>query len=593
MGIGDQLGTKLGPRLATLMAQAATQVKADSLGLDHQRAVGSAWTVITQAGNEAAGFTSLISKALLSNPELPEQIRDWVEENMSGRNQIQALLAGIGYQALGGSGISAVFGNLIGPWAKEIIRAQPNGDLPYSVLAELVARGIYSEQDAGYAAAGQGIAQGPFQDMVEGARSWPASGDLFDLVNRGLMSEGDALVILTRAGLRVDLAQLVLDLRHVPPSPAAAASLAAKGILGAADAEGYAAAGGQGGTTFAAMLAEAYGRLPLGDVLRLWQRGIIDRGRRDEMATRLGLAPEDLALLDEAAITPPSPPEALNALLEGQIDEATARARWAQGGGDPSWFTDAFNTNGQAPTPTELILMANRGIIPWTGQGPAVVSFEQGFLEGPWRNKWLAPFQKSATYYPPPRTVTALYHAGAIDKAQALRLLREQGLPPELAAAYVVETARTKVAGQKNLTLGQIETAYEDRAITSTQAQELLGKLGYDASDTAVVLAAADLKRAVAERNRAISLVRHDYLSGVIDDAGAGQGLLSAGVPVEQRDELLPIWSVEKQLTRKRLTVAEVKSARKHGVFDDSQAGSYLSSLGYSDADVTVLLSIP
>jgi hypothetical protein len=54
--------------------------------------------------------------------------------------------------------------------------------------------------------------------------------------------------------------------------------------------------------------------------------------------------------------------------------------------------------------------MANRGIIPWSGSGPRSTSFEQAFLEGPWRNKWLGPFRKAAEYFPPPRTITAMYN---------------------------------------------------------------------------------------------------------------------------------------------------------------------------------------
>lgn len=592
MGAQDSAGSRIGPRLANLMAQGYATAKAQSLDTDHKARVASAWTVITQSGNEAAGFTGLISKALLAHPELPSDIRNWVEDNMSGRNQVQALLSGIGYQAIGGSGLSTVFANYLGPYAKLLMRAHPSIDLPYGTLAELAARGLYNENEAAFDAAGQGIPGGPFAQLVEGSRNWPSVDYLWAMLDRQWVSEDDAVTFLERGGVRRDLAYLILQLRHLLPTPEQAATWTAKGIVSEHDGAEAAAGSGVSGDNFAHALEEAYGRLPLGDVITLWRRGVIDRGTRDAMARRLGLAPDDVAHLDEVSVIPPSPPEALNALLEGQIDEATARRRWAEGGGDPSWFTDAFNTNGQPPTPVELLEMANRGVIPWDGAGPKVVSYHQGFLEGPWRNKWEKPFRALAEYLPPPRTVTALYHSGAITKAEAVDLLKKQGLSDALAHAYTVEAAASKTAKARELTVTQIETSYEEKAITHAQAEGALKKLGYDSSDAALLLAAADMKRASGERSRAITVARHAYLTGITDKQGATNALAAIGVDMAQAQYLADTWEIEKPLSRKRLTEAQVVKAHKHGVFDDAQAAEYLLSLGYSEEDAATLLTI-
>ena len=258
---------------------------------------------------------------------------------------------------------------------------------------------------------------------------------------------GSALV---SAGLGPYLAELTTLVNErsplVPLSPETAAEIVIRNVWDRDRAATEASRSGINGERFAA-LVELAGNAPdptsLAVALRrklidepTYTRGIRQGRLRDEWAD----------LVKRLAVQQPSPNAMLDAYLEGQIGEGEARAEFAKLGGDPAYFDVLYNTQGQAPSPIQAGDMANRGIIPWNGEGPDVVSFRQAFLEGPWRNKWAEPMQRAAVYLPPPRTVTAMYNEGSIDKATAVDLLTQQGLTPELAAAYVSSGSSQKTA---------------------------------------------------------------------------------------------------------------------------------------------------
>jgi hypothetical protein len=229
-----------------------------------------------------------------------------------------------------------------------------------------------------------------------------------------------------------------------------------------------------------AVLAQLAGNAPDPTSLAVGlRRKLIDAATYDRGIRQGRLRDEWADLVRELAVVQPAPGAMLAAFLEGQIPEAEARDRYAQLGGDPAYFDILYNTEGQAPTPTQALELANRGIIPWGGSGPGVVSFEQAFLEGPWRNKWQASFRELGAYLPPPRTVTAMLREGALTPAQATTLLEKQGLTPELAAAYLSGAHHQGTAKTKELAESTVLDLYRDQLISRDQVLTFLGALGW------------------------------------------------------------------------------------------------------------------
>lgn len=328
------------------------------------------------------------------------------------------------------------------------------------------------------------------------------------------------------------------------------------------------------------------------DLLQLWRRGVIDDQRLEQGVRQSRIRNEWLPEIRALGIIPMSPEEALEAFLEGQVDEATARRLYEMTGGDPEQFTIRYNTRGQAPTPAQSIELLNRGIIPERGTGPDATSYEQSFLEGPWRNKWLESFLALREYLPPPRTVVTLVRNGAITKEVATDLLQKQGLRPELAAAYVASATTEKLATDRELTKSDILGLYRIRAINQGEAVDMLGGLGFDQQEATYLVLIEDFRRAARFQESAITRIRNRFINWRISRDEASITLDQLNVPSGQRATLLTEWEAEREATVVRLTAAQVRQAVRRELLTPDEGFARLLEMGYDQRDAEIYLQL-
>lgn len=328
------------------------------------------------------------------------------------------------------------------------------------------------------------------------------------------------------------------------------------------------------------------------------RRGIIPEssGSGDAPSFENAIRQGDLAswwapVVKKLALQEPTPNDALQALLEGQIPDAQARQLYEQFGGDPAYFQMMFDSRGNAPTPVEALQMANRRIIPWDGEGPASVSYHQAFLEGPWRNKWEAPFRALGKYVPPPRTVTTLLRSGAMTQEQAAQAFQDSGMTPELAAIYVHSVMDEKLQAHKNLAESTVLNLYADHFIPKSEALTLLKDLGWDDQEAAFIIEVRDAQR--YQRNMAAAVKRLEalYINHKVLRRDIMSALATLQLGSEEISHLLSIWDLELANNLKILTEAQVVAAWDKNVLDQDTAISELKLLGYSAYDAWVLLS--
>jgi len=322
------------------------------------------------------------------------------------------------------------------------------------------------------------------------------------------------------------------------------------------------------------------------------RRGLITPARYLDGIRQGRLRDEWADLVRQLAVQQPTPSDALDALLEGQLTEADAKAKYAQFGGDPAHFEWLFNARGSAPSPVQAAEMANRGVIPWTGRGPDAVSFEQAFLEGPWRNKWSEPFRRIAEYIPPPRTVTAMYREGSISRDRAITLLKRSGLADDLAAAYLASGSAGKTQATKDLARSTVAALYHDRLVTRTVAADMLVGLGYDPAEAEFVLAIEDVRLVQRFLESAVGRVHTLFVGHKISRAQATAALAGLQVPAETLPDLVDVWEYERAANVRVLTPAEVAGAYKLGLIDEAAALAMLAELGYQPHDAWLYLSI-
>lgn len=380
-------------------------------------------------------------------------------------------------------------------------------------------------------------------------------GDLAQLVVRNFRDLGDAVGEAKNAGIDGDKFSDLVKLASVPPNPSDLAIALRRGLI---TESGH----GAGSTSFEQGMSES----------------------------RLESKWHDL--VKELAVQWPTPTDALDALLEGQVSFEDGKALYARLGGDPQFFTMLYNTRGSAPTPLEAIEMANRGVIPWTGTGPDVVSYEQAFLEGPWRNKWEKPYRDVGQYLPPPRTVTAMVAAGSLADDAALKLLMQQGLSADLAAAYIHDAHNEKSAQEKDLTVSQLLDMYEAGLIGSDDVTTLMEALRYSAETVGLMLAFRDLRRSISATNSAVSRIHTLYVGYKISATVATSSLNALKVPPTQVHAIVSTWDIERSANLKVLTAAQIVDAWYQGIIEQPEAIAELQGIGYTPRDAWILLSI-
>lgn len=378
----------------------------------------------------------------------------------------------------------------------------------------------------------------------------------------------------------------------IPLSPAELADMTVRGIVGQDFGATEAAKNGLSAGNFD-LLVKSTGEPPaLQELLQLFRRGRIDQPTLERAIKESRVKDEWIPYVLEMGLDEPTPIDILTAYLKGQVDQGTAEDLYKKLGGDPDYFQLLYDTRGEGPTPNEAAAMARRGVIPWTGLGADVTSYEQAVHEGAFRNKWADAFRALAAYIPPPRTVSTLYAEHAITQEQANELYQKAGLSPDLAAAFLAGATKTKTVTHRNLAVGTIGALYEDRAITPAQAESLLTLMGYDASEAQFILLVHDMRRQEKFMNTAISAVHAQYVSHKIGRDVASTTLDKLGIDATHRDSLLALWDLERGARVAVLTPAQIKKAANDDIITQDEAHARLVDRGYSDGDATIFLSI-
>lgn len=592
VGISSDLGAKLGPRLSQLMAHGATAAFSSRLPLEHQLRVNSTRTIVDWMGAEFGQVMSPFADKVLRRGDIDPDVARVLKNMTSGANQWQAL-AGI---AWGASGVTSMLGtimsNYLAPLTYQTVGKDPLLVPAPDILAQLLARGIISESDYAYGMSGQGFDANWQSALYNAALNYPDQATLLQMVRLGLISEQELIDTMGRGGFTSFYATRTAQMLYLPLSPADAALATLRGAMDQQTAYDIGRKNGVSEGDMDVLIANT-GEPPATDaLLMLWRRGQIDDATLERGIRQSRVRDEWIPQIKQLGVMPPSPAEIIDSLVTGQTDQATARRRYQEAGGDPTWFETAWHTGGEAPTPNELAVLANRGLIPWKGTGADVVSYEQGFKESRFKDKYEPYFRQLHVYLPPPRTVTALLNSGAIDKAEATKLLLEQGLDAALVAAYVDDSHRQKTVKQRELAVSEIELLYQERAITLQDATDTLTGLGYDADDAAFILQIADLQRLRKYTDAVITAVHSKYTHHMIDRSTASSDLDKVGIAAEQRDALLALWDIEASATVKRLTEAQIVSAAKKGIITAAEALAMLTDQGYPQLDATLLLLI-
>ena len=412
-------------------------------------------------------------------------------------------------------------------------------------------------------------------------------------------------VLMQLAGaILTPITQQVLDetfpkLPSMRLSPQQCADLVLRGWWDRDSAAAEAASSGISGDRFDRMVQDVGEPIALQQLLDAYRRGIIgwDTDNIDGTSVLVGIKQSRVRdqwanVIQALAVVPIPVGDAVSAVVKGQITHQLGEQIAYYGGISSTDFQVLVNTAGNPPGPGELVELARRGLIPVHGTGPSVLSFQQGIYEGLTKDKWEPAFEQLMVYLPPPRTVTALERSGSLSPAQAQTLYQDAGLDPTLAAVYSHNASMVKLVKSKDLAEGTVLTLYRTGVIPAGEASALLATLGYSTQEAAWLMAWTDLHRELATLEKAITRVSTLYVARKIGETSAVAALGALGLPGSQQDELLKLWTLEREATVKVLTPTEISDALKYAIISQPEAQTALEALGYDAFDAWVLLSV-
>lgn len=513
----------------------------------------------------------------------------------------QLLVWGLMNQAIGAAA-APYFSQL----QQDVSARSPVEPLSPADAASAVVRNFLSASEGTSMSARSGIAAADFDTLVALAGDAPGPQALASALLRGVISDSGKGVAsisfeqgIAEGRLADKWAPVIKALSEALLSPVDAASAVVRNFITMAEGQTVAAQSGVSASTFATLVhlsGDAPGPQQLAEALR---RGAIQQSGSgpDSTSFEQGIAEGRLAnkwapVIQDLAKLWPTPVNALNAQLKGAFTGDEGKALYERLGGDIQFYDWLLFSEGSAPTPVEAADMARRGIIPQKGTGPDAVTFEQAFLEGPWRNKWEDAFWQYSQFIPTAREVITLLKDGAVDKATAAAWMKRAGADDVTTAAFIMEADTGLLSDYKGLTAQSVLGMYYNRLISPADATSILESLHVSAEAAPLMLAYADLQRAIAATNSAVTRVGSLYAARKITVETAKQSLLSLQVPAAAVQEILTVWQLENSINVKLLTQSEIVNAVEYGIMTAEEGITELTNIGYTPYDSWVLLSI-
>lgn len=382
-------------------------------------------------------------------------------------------------------------------------------------------------------------------------------------------------------------------------SPADLAKAVVRSYQDAASAAADAAKSGVDGARFQVLThlaGVAPGPEQLAEALR---RGVIPETGSGADSTSFEQGIRETDLLDKWTQTVkalakiwPSPADVIDAVVKNQVATADGLATYEKVGGDAEWFQLLVNINGNPPSPTELLELAARGVIPWHGTGPDAITFQQGIFEGRTKDKWEPSYEKLFTYFPTVSEAVQLYRWGQLDKPGAVTFMTRRGLTPDQAQWWIGYADANAIDDYRGLTEQAILAMLSISYISDDQARVMLQAIHKGPAAIDELIAYGHIQRAIQSVNQSISRVGSLYQGRKITRDSAVTALTTLKVAPDAIPDIIAGWDAVANINVKLLTEAQIIDAWDAQILSDGEASQELQNLGYTPFDAWVLMSV-
>lgn len=259
------------------------------------------------------------------NPNLPPEVRDLLGALVNPEHFTQSVLVGIAIGAV----ISPVLASITAPTAQliasEVWAKQPVNPLSPDLLAASVIKGVLTESEAAGEALQSGVNAQHFGTMVNTAGQSFGVGEALLLLRRKQIDQAEFDRIVRYSNTRNDFIPDLLKLMYAPPAAGEVIAGAVKAHLTDAEAQAKLAEAGIDPANYAWLKASAGRPYGIEQALQLWNRGLIDQARVEQVIAQSDVNPTFTPDILGLRVYLPPPRSVVPMLRNGAITEARAR----------------------------------------------------------------------------------------------------------------------------------------------------------------------------------------------------------------------------------------------------------------------------
>lgn len=579
------LGGRIGGRLAGYLVQANLASKSQSTPLHRQVGAQILNDFFAGTGAELVNTMGPLFTTLAQHPDTPDSVRPLFHFLSRGQGEMASFIGGAITSSTVSQGLGAFLSNELQFVTGRIIATNPNLPIPVSDAASAQARGFTSFIDNRYEANQQGIDNDKFDLLVELARNRPDPSVILDLVNRGQMSMDFAVAQLLRLGYDTGDAGFILETRRQLLTPAALADMVVRGIMTEPDAAAIAGQSGLAAEDFHALVLDNGEPPGIQDLLFLNRRGVIDLATLEHGIRQSRIRDEWIPAVKALTHQPMSTADAVEAAVQGHLSLTDSQTIAEQNGLQPDHWQVLYDTAGNPPGVQDMVSMYHRGVL-------TLPELVQGIKESRLKDKYIQKTIDAGITLPPERSIVSLVSKGGLTDAEGADLLFRRGYPADIVNALIAEAHVTKTQAQRDLTASQIVALYEDGALSQADALSLLDGIGYDAEIAQWEITLADLRKVKTANDAAVSRVHSLYVGYKIDQQTALSTLDGLRIASGERDTLMTLWNIERDISTKQLTLTEITNAHKKALIDDQGFYDRLRGIGYAADDAVLLVEL-
>lgn len=584
MADSSRLGAKLGPRIAMLVHQSIIHAHASLLHLKHKLAMMVFHAISDEISDEVdvtlGPFLEMLHDSV--TPDHPAYPSLHFMHTASG--QLKAL-AGTGLQISGLLGsIATVMNNELADSVYGLVRTNPHLLPDPGLLVQMAASNLIPAQLAYDMIASQGINQGWSQNMLTMAFSSPSPVDGLEMMRRGLVNGDQVRTWCEYNQIPQPAIDAYLQMINGPVSVADAALAVLRGNIAMDKGLQIAQENGFDADSFNILIGNTGEPPGLEQLLEAYRRGFIDQATLERGILQSRYRNEWIPMLEKLRYAPISVADAVNAVVQDQMDMATGESISQQNGLEPGQFTVLYNTAGEPLSRTEMEELFNRGIV-------SQDQVNQALRESRVKNKYVDLAFLLHSKVPPIFTVQNALRRGGMSQAQAISYIMQSGYSKEAATEIVNAASQELTQTYRDKVLAAVTALYEDNLISEESALGTVNELGYTQDQSKFIVQGSELRREAKTLQTAVNAIRAKFLGHHVTQTQASGLLDQMGVPSAQRDLLLALWAIEAGAFTRTLTEAQVVKAVSNGLIDQADGQARLLEMGYNQTDADLLLA--